>query len=154
MLRVGGGEPRKTAGPILRGAASCRTLQEGPNEYCGFRAHPPTRSGGEHWLYFGSGRFGDTKFSTVWQFVFSAIAFFRGSPLRGRFGFRPVGLASSRAHKILCHLCSCPRYLDTTSSDAPMQFFFFFLFFFSFFFFSFFLFFFFSFFLFFSMFSP
>ena len=36
-------------------------------------------------------------------------------------GFRPVGLASSRAHQILCHLCSCPRCLDNTSSDAPMH---------------------------------
>ena len=27
---------------------------------CGFRAHPPTRRGGEHWSYHGSGRFGDT----------------------------------------------------------------------------------------------
>ena len=85
------GEPKKTAGPVLRGAAKCRTLQEGPNVSCGlavspgkprvpyceerpgaahsrrdqmcdcgFRAHPPTRRGGEHWSYHGSGRFGDT----------------------------------------------------------------------------------------------
>ena len=26
-----GGEPRKTAGPMLRGAVRSRTLQEGPN---------------------------------------------------------------------------------------------------------------------------
>ena len=32
MLRVGG-EPKKTAGPILRGAAKCRTLQEGPSDH-------------------------------------------------------------------------------------------------------------------------
>ena len=30
-----GGEPRKTAGPTLRGAVRCRTLQEGPNVCCG-----------------------------------------------------------------------------------------------------------------------
>ena len=34
MLRVGR-EPRKTAGPTLRGAARSRTLQEGPDVICG-----------------------------------------------------------------------------------------------------------------------
>ena len=32
-----GGEPRKTAGPSLRGAAGRRTLQEGPNVGWGWR---------------------------------------------------------------------------------------------------------------------
>ena len=32
-----GGEPRKTAGPTLRGAAGRRTLQEGPNVGWGWR---------------------------------------------------------------------------------------------------------------------
>ena len=35
-----GGEPRKTAGPILRGAAMSRTLQEGPNMCCGLAVSP------------------------------------------------------------------------------------------------------------------
>ena len=34
MLRVGG-EPKKTAGPTLRGAARSRTLQKEPNVCCG-----------------------------------------------------------------------------------------------------------------------
>ena len=126
MLWVGG-EPGKTAGPILRGAARSRTLQEGPNVCCGFRAHPPTQSGCEHWSYFGSGRFGDTmqwrtrstrgarnwdasatpRFLRSGNLSFSAIAFFRGSHL---------------AHIKYFVICvSCPRNLDTTSSDAPMQ---------------------------------
>ena len=39
VLRVGG-EPRKTAGPTLRGAARSRTLQEGPNVCCGLAVSP------------------------------------------------------------------------------------------------------------------
>ena len=46
------GEPRKTGGPILRGAAMSRTLQEGPNVRCGgvrgpdrVRRHSPRRVG-------------------------------------------------------------------------------------------------------------
>ena len=39
VLRVGG-EPKKTAGPTLPGAASCRTLQEGPNLCCGLVVSP------------------------------------------------------------------------------------------------------------------
>ena len=35
-----GGEPRKTAGPTLRGAARSRTLQEGPNVCCGLAVNP------------------------------------------------------------------------------------------------------------------
>ena len=35
-----GGEPGKTAGPTLRGAGRCRTLQEGPNMYRGLAVSP------------------------------------------------------------------------------------------------------------------
>ena len=61
-----GGEPRKTAGPILRGAATSRTLQEGPNLCCGLavspgKPRPPTHPArGNFWSCHGSGRFGDT----------------------------------------------------------------------------------------------
>ena len=40
-----GGEPRKTAGPTLRGAARSRTLQEGPNVCCGLVGHPSPITG-------------------------------------------------------------------------------------------------------------
>ena len=39
MLWVSG-VPKKTAGPTLRGAAKCRTLQEGPNKSCGLAVSP------------------------------------------------------------------------------------------------------------------
>ena len=39
VLRVGG-EPGKTAGPTLRGAAMSRTLEEGPNVCCGLAVNP------------------------------------------------------------------------------------------------------------------
>ena len=90
-----GGEPRQTVGPTLPGARS-RTLQKRPNECCGFRAHPPTRSGGELVVL----RFGTVRRYHAWR-TRSAICLFRKSIFRG--------LASSRAHRILCHLCSCPR---------------------------------------------
>ena len=46
---------------------------------------------------------------------------FRGSPLGGGLGSDRWDLLHLAHIKILCHLCSCPRYLDNTSSDAPMQ---------------------------------
>ena len=36
---------KKTAGPVLRGAARSRTLQEGPNLRCGFRGEPRKTAG-------------------------------------------------------------------------------------------------------------
>ena len=61
-----GGEPAKTAGPMLRGAARSRTLQEGPNVCCGWAVSPgkpltlaqlnkdfEKAEGGEEFGYFG-----------------------------------------------------------------------------------------------------
>ena len=106
-----GGEPGKTEGPTLRGAARRRTLQEGPNVYCGLAVSPrklrvPTaRSGqvphtpggteltsvdlglvGDWHTWFGqfrSGRFGDT---VRWACVVCADRFGLGCRGSGRFG--------------------------------------------------------------------
>ena len=116
---------------------------------CGFRAHPPTRRGGEHWSYHGSGRFGDTmpwrtrvaRGARDWDasaippgevldkhngfycvavcFPAVVIIFFRDSPLRG-------GMFGFRPGWTLAHLahieCVCHhRGHHTARSDTPMQ---------------------------------
>ena len=41
-------QPRKTAGPTLRGAARNRTIQEGPNVYCGLAVSPEKKTVNGH----------------------------------------------------------------------------------------------------------